>query len=290
MAMNERGQAAVAMAATDRLVRAAYKPAGQAFDTTRVLGAVNYGVVPPAIAIDGQGTATEVWEDSDGETDTMRSGSFSHDGAGTRSTIGSVPSYVQEAAPEACVAQGQTVAARSSRAVIARTAYETYTGCLLARGTPVDLAAPWLVPVGDSTNVQLPATFAVAGPFAAAVVSAYGHDGSTSSWVSVIDLRDELDGQSHFGPALGAGALNADVPALRVTSTGAAAWVAVKRAPAKRFTRTRGIVKHVYGLAPGSGAPRLLAQGKRIAPASLRLRDGGVSWRDGKRRHSAGVH
>jgi hypothetical protein len=123
------------------------------------------------------------------------------------------------------------------------------------------------------------------------VVSAHGHDGSTSSWVSVIDLRDELGGQSHFGRAIGGAALDADVPALRVTSTGAAAWVAVARAPRKRLTRTStsGIVKYVYSLAADSNAPRLVARGKRIVPASLRLRDGRVSWRDGKRRHSVAV-
>lgn len=292
LAINDRGDAVIAFTQDSRWLAGAYRSEGGKFGPARLLAPVPAWLT---VGIDGAGVATVVWEDSDGEQVALRVRRFSEDGAEAVRTIATVPTFVQEQPPEACVPNGATVLKRGSRAVITSARYPAYTACLLGRGQPVDLGRIQPYGPGDFTEVQAPPRFALRGPFAAAVVSAYNHDMTTSSYVSVVDLRDDLGGFSTAAPALPSSA-PAAVPALKLAPGGAPAWIACSSVrhkdgrPPGRCTRTGRAEKQVFVLPPHTPVAfpgRRVAKGRHIDPASLTISGGRVLWRDGKRRYSA---
>jgi hypothetical protein len=297
LAMNERGDLALAWVQPARSVMAAYRPAGGTFGLPMLLGVAPFVIhggqqppLSPALSLDGAGTATAVWEDSDGETVGMRARRFDAAGPGSAATLATLPAYVQEAPPEACVPAGYRVLARSGRAVVAQGSSSPFqvAGCLLARGALLDVAFPRFTG-GGFTDVQLPLRVAVAGPFVASVVRSSYHGGISATNISILDLRDEWSGQSRSGPAL-TGANTGPVPALRLKRDGSAAWIACP--PGKKGARgwCRGgskRIKQVYAFGLSRDAPKVVGQGAKIDPASLRIGTDSVRWRDGGHRRSA---
>jgi hypothetical protein len=289
LAINEHGDAALAWVSGARTVRAVYRRAGGALGAAMTVGtAGGAGSRPPSVAIDGAGTAMAVWEEGDGESVFVRSRSFARVPSGTKGTVVTLPAYTQEAPPEACVPDGFSVVAKSARAVVAGAA-RNFVGCLLARGITVDLSRTWPYMVGEFSEVQAPARVAVAGPYAASVVLTYFHGGSTGTAVSIVDLRDPLSGLSRVAGGINTGD-TAQVPALRLRRDGAAAWIACP--PAKK--RARGTcwrgsqrIKQVYAFGLSRSSPKLVGQGAKIDPASLKIGITRVRWRDGKHRRSA---
>jgi hypothetical protein len=290
LAMNERGDVAIAWVEPTRRVMAAYRPAGGTLSPPMLLGVAPFFLhggreppLSPALSLDGAGTGTVVWEDSDGETIGIRARRFGAAGAASPETVTTLPAYVQEAPPEACVPAGFTVLARSGRAVMVQGNSAPYlAGCLLARGILLPPQA-----VGSFTGVPLPLRVAVAGPFSAIVLTASGHHYSATV-ISISDLRDEWSGQSREGPASLAG--TATVPVLRLKRDGSAAWIAC--APGTK--RARGYcrlgskrIKQVYAFGLSRDVPKPVGYGPKIDPASLRIGTDRVWWRDGGRRRSA---
>jgi hypothetical protein len=178
------------------------------------------------------------------------------------------------------------VLARSGRAVVTQqTSSPFFTfGCLLARGVQVNLAHSRLI--SDLSDGGAP-PIAVAGPFTANLVGAYGHN-FAATYMSISDLRDEWSGQSRAGPA--AVANIATVPIIRLKRDGSAAWVACPpgRKGARGYCR-RGSkrIKEVYAFGLSRDLPYRVGYGAKIDPASLRIGTDRVWWRDGGRRRSA---
>ena len=291
VAMNDRGDAAIVFALGPRWLAAAYRRPGGGFAPAGIIGTALSG--RPALGIDGTGSATAVWEDSDGENVTLRVRRFIDDQVVKAPDIATVPTFVQEQPPEACTPNGATVVKRGSRAVITIEPTLGFKGCLLARGTPVGLGRLYRYGAGSLTDIQGPPRVALRGPFAAAVVASFSHN-SSASYISVVDLRDELSDMTTVAPAV-AGFESAPVPALKLAPSGAAAWVACSplrrkdgRPPGSCTARGRSL-KQVYVVPAGSGfvtSARRVGAGQRIDPASLRVSAGRVSWRDGTRHRS----
>jgi hypothetical protein len=297
LAMNERGDLALAWVQPARSVMAAYRPAGGAFGLPMLLGVAPFIIhggqeppLSPALSIDGAGTATAVWEDSDGETVGVRARHFAAGGPGSAATAATLPAYVQEAPPEACVPAGYSVLARSGRAVVVGNSSSQLQigGCLLARGVLLDVAFPRFTG-GGFTDVQLPLRVAVAGPFVATVVRSSYHGGISATGISILDLRDEWSGQSRSGPAL-TGANTGPVPVLRSKRDGSAAWIACP--PGKKGARGAcrlgsKRIKQVYAFGLSRDTPKLVGEGAKIDPASLKIGTDRVRWRDAGHRRSA---
>jgi hypothetical protein len=291
LAMNERGDMAMAWVEPGRHVWAVYRPAGGGFGLPMLLGVAPFPVhgaleppLAPGLALDGAGTATAVWEDTDGETLAIRSRRFSAEGPGDAATVATLPTYVQEAPPEACVPEGTSVIARSGRAVVAGHTRDTHpTGCLLARGVPLRL-------VDFPSDAQWPLRVAVAGPFSALAVLNICHGCDGSTWIEITDLRDERSGLSRAGRALKAGTPGGPVPVLRLKRDGSAAWIACppgKKVPPAACASASRRLKQVYAFGLGRAVPKLVGQGGGIDPASLKIGTDRVWWRDRGRRRSA---
>jgi hypothetical protein len=291
LAMNERGDLAIAWVQSFRRVMAVYRAAGGKFGLPMLLGTApipaavsNPPPLVPALALDGAGIATAVWEDSDGETVALRTRRFSAAGPGGEATAATVPTYLQEAPPDACVPAGTSVLAQSPRAVVAGGPNDDHpTGCLLARGVPIKLAD---FPGG----AQWPLRVAVAGPFSALAVLSVCHGCDGSTWIDITDLRDDRSGLSRSGPAVITRTPNAPVPVLRLKRDGSAAWVACP--PEKKGARgacSAGSrrIKEVYSFGLSRDTPRLVDRGWKIDPASLRIGTDRIWWRHGARRRSA---
>jgi hypothetical protein len=170
------------------------------------------------------------------------------------------------AASPACGPAGSRTVVASKRAVIFHSRGGAFYGCLAARGKPVFLALDTL-PLG---------TPHVAGPFAAFSRPAH-HDGATDEDVPATVLSIGLcrsDGR-RFKYNRAAGDSVSD---LVLSRYGDVAWIArqggtyrVAKLDAST-TRTR---------------PVTVAESGAIAPRSLTLKSGRISWRDGTARHSA---
>lgn len=232
---------------------------------------------PPAVAIDGAGTETVVWEEPGGERVRVRERRASATGEVSLQTIATLPSFVREAPESACVPKGAKVLRRTERAVL--TASGSYRhACLRKRGVSVDVGV--LRPQG-SGDTFLDAPLALAGPFGATVLSEFSHIDDTGTWVAITDLRDERSGESRSVNALAPG-VTATVSGLRLAPSGAAAWVAsAVRAPGLSSDERR-----LMAWSTTRAKPRLVAKGTRIVPRSLKLAGGRLTWREGKRRHS----
>jgi hypothetical protein len=279
-------------------IGAAYRGGGGKFGPVAQLASVPYKVgwaaippVVPAIAMDERGSGTIVWEESDGASVRLRLRQLAGVGAGPASTIGKVPTFVQEAPWPTCFPPGGRTLVRTARSVIVGTVVLPYTttGCLFRRGVPIDLRWTYPYPVGNSAYVQKPPRLLLAGPYAAAVTEPIGHGGDVSTWISIVDLRDEATGLNRNGPAVTPSAY-AEVPAIRLAANGAAAWVACgpfTSAHAGKCLRGGKRVKQVLAFGLDSRTPRVVGRGTRIDPRSLKLRGSRVVWQDGTRRRSA---
>lgn len=290
--IDEAGRAAGVWITPRRRIGASYREAGGAFGRVAQLASVPFRIgsawpppLAPGIAFDGQGVATVVWEESDGGTVRLRSRRLTPAGAAAATTIAAVPAFVQEAPPGACFPLGGTIVASSPRSVIVRTVSpDTTTGCLLGRGYPIDVRWVRPYPVGDTSHVAYPPRVALAGPFAALLLEASSHS-NIFEWISIVDLRDEVSGQSRNAAPLGLTSYP-QIPVIRVQSNGAAAWVACRPSRA-RCARGAKQIKYVLAFGLESAKPHVVGRGTRIDPRSLKLRGDRVFWQDGARRRSA---
>jgi len=304
--MNARGDAAVVWANSSRNLLGAYAPAGSGFGAGQLLGAIPFGVggqlitppLSPDVAIDGSGRATAVWEQGDGETVRLQSRDIGAAGPGPLTTAETVSAFDQVAPPSACTPSGGRVLLRGSRAVVVRTPGGTF-GCLLARGELVPLNRTYPYPRGDASPTQpyQPPAMTLAGPFLASVVEIGNHDASTSTLMTLTDLRDEVSGIGRAAnatpPARGQVGERAVVPALKLKPNGAMAWIACavdfRRPPNVRRTcrRPGGLTKQLWAWNLADGKPRLVAHGKRIDPRTLKLNGSRLTWKAGKRHRAA---
>jgi hypothetical protein len=290
LAMDEGGNLAMAWVQPPRRLMAVYRPAGGAFGLPMLLGFAPFtnhgGLEPPlapALALDGAGTATAVWEDSDGETVGIRSRRFSAAGPGAAADVATLPAYVQEASPEACVPAGKNVLAHSSRAVVVGNGSSDITGCLFARGIRVPL-------VSFPEEAQWPPRVVVAGPFSALAALSICHGCNGATWITITDLRDESSGMSRAGPALKGATPGGSLPVLRLKRDGSATWIACP--PGKQGARGAcknggKRIKQVYAFGLSRDVPKLVGQGAKIDPASLKIGTDRVRWRDRGHRRSA---
>lgn len=171
-----------------------------------------------------------------------------------------------DAGSSGCTPAGSTTVAAGKAARIFRSHGGAFYGCLRSRGVPVFLA----------TKTLPLRTAHVAGPFAAFSRPPH-HDGQTDedmpATVSSIGLcRSDA---RRFKYNVGAGDAVTD---LVVSRHGDIAWIA----------RVGGIYRVVKLDTSASRRPgSVLDRSATIAPRSLTLKSGRVSWRDASVRHSA---
>jgi hypothetical protein len=279
-AVNDRGDAAAVWNGTARLVRGVYRRAGsRSFGATRTLASrdpLSTGafyapsIEQPSIALDDSGRATATWEVSDGTT--VRAIVRDFDASGLRAPVAvdALPTLTQEAPSESCRPAGVPIR-RSTRdsTVFGSNTFNLY-GCLLARGTPVELA-PRLFDVVD----QPPRTMSLAGPFVALGRDFSGR-GFAYSRFTVIDLRDEHYGLNREADLDGPGM--ATLLDSRLKANAAAAWISRRRG---------GKLKRVWAWDQRRSRPRLLDRGLRVAPRSLELKGSRLTWRRRGKLHHA---
>jgi hypothetical protein len=288
VAIDDAGDAAVAwQTGYGRRFRAAYKAAGERDWTRRlVLAPVlpfspgTYG--PPALALDASGTATAVWEESDGDTVRTITREFRGSSLSPRTEVGSVPAYVAERPPSACRPAGSRMLRGTSRVNVFKRG--GMYACLFDRGVPVFLGG------GDSsTATPFPSnTMAVAGPLIAYGYSYLERD-DEGSLIEVVDLRDPEFGnnratrmeKSDYGILL----------ASAVRPNGAVAWLSCSGGDyengSAKDCRRRERVKHVWMLGSRDGGKHRLDSGRTIDPRTFELHRSRLTWRHGgKLRHA----
>jgi hypothetical protein len=148
--------------------------------------------------------------------------------------------------------------------------------CLLRRGTTVTLSTP---EQGRLVSIE---HLTFAGPVIAFTRSTHGVDtGSTDIAVVNVASRRTLLTVPQVGGFIDACFISfQEVTDLVVTARGSVAWLVRKGAQCKTTTY------EVYS-AQKSGAPTLLEEGPAIAPKSLRLSNGTVSWQNAGQQKSA---
>jgi hypothetical protein len=278
IAGNDQGDAAVAWAEDNYEVRAKYRAAGAAqFSAPRTLapGRVfprspsGLPTPQPGLAIDDSGRATAAWELWDGATVSTIVRDFDASGSAAPLTVDVVPSFVQEAAPEACRPAGARILRSSKEATVFRGRFDRIYGCLLGRGHPIDLGQ-----FGE-LEPQPARTMGLAGPFVAYGLDFIGH-GDAFSRFYTIDLRDDDSGFNR-ATDLDGGHL-AVLHAARGTPTGAVAWVS---------RRDGGKVKRVWVWNRTAKKLRLLDASRRVEGRSFRLKGSQLTWRRaGQLRHA----
>lgn len=282
--MDDAGDVAFAWFDGERRVFASYRPAGGKVQKPRLIARRPPLAQPqsdlPGLAIASGGRATVAWEESDGSTIRTRARDFAAAKTYRAQTLGTLPAFVREGPPEACRPPGEDVLLSSSQATVLGP-LDNPSACLLARGAPVPL-------VPDSSFGEMlvsPGAMSLAGPLLAYVTHSNGHSESTTA-VSVIDLRDPDSGVN--GGVYPEGFDHTtDVIATRLKPNGAVAWIDCPSGD--HCSRVGGANKHLAVLDAHAHAhePRRLDSGRRIDPASFRLRGSRLTWRNaGKLRHA----
>jgi hypothetical protein len=287
VAIDEAGNTAVAwQTGGGRRFGAAYRAARQPHWTERLVLASDrpfppHTYEPPGLAIDGTGTATAVWEESDGDSVRTVARDFRGSSLGRRTIVGSLPAYVAAAPPSACRPAGSKVLRSTSRVTIFKRG--GLYACLLERGAPLFMG-------GDSSlDEPFPShTMAIAGPLVA-----YGDnfldEGDEGSIMLVVDLRDP-----EFGINRGTRMETTDYGILLATvlrRSGAVAWLScpdgLYEGGSAKDCRRRERVKHVWVRGSRDGSKRLLDSGRAIDARTFKLRGSLLSWRHGgKLRHA----
>ena len=273
VAVDDRGDAAVAWQARNHTVSGAYSPAGGGLGKPLLLARARpvapggYGL--PAVAIAGSGRATAAWEESDGVRVRTFVRSFDSSVRRRAALVDTVPSFVREGPPAVCRPAGASIVKSSRQATVFFAPSDGLRGCLLARGAPVRLAEAL-----DSTESTQHGGIALTGPLVAHANDFEGH-GSNFSEMRVTDLRDPVSGLNRATLLHGTHA-TAELLASRLKANGAVAFVDLL-----------GATKHVKVWDARATRPRRVDSGRRINGNSLRLRGSIVSWRKAGKRHRA---
>jgi hypothetical protein len=269
LAVNDRGDAAVAWAEDDYEVRAMYRSAGRELSTARTLAprrswpssAFFLPMIQPGLAIDDSGRATASWERTDGTTVTTTVRDFNASGSEAPVVVDTLPSFTREGPPAACRPAGARVLRSSKAVTVFRGRFDRVYGCLLGRGQPVALGQ-----FADQ-EPQPARGMGLAGPFVAYAVD-YPGRGYAFSRLYVLDLRDDVWGFNRMTDLESSG--SAKLLAARVTPAGAVAWITRRR---------HGVVKRVWQWNRKQSRPRLLDASRRIDASTLRLRGSRLTWR-----------
>jgi hypothetical protein len=273
VAVDDRGDAAVAWQARNHTVSGAYGPAGGVLGKplrlarARPLAPGGYDL--PAVTIAGNGRATAAWEESDGARVQTFVRSFDRSVRRRAALVDTVPSFVREGPPSACRPAGASIVKSNRQATVFFTPSDGLRGCLLARGAPVRLAE-----VLDSTESTQHGGIALKGPLVAHANDFEGH-GNNFTEMRVTDLRDSLSGVNRAALLKGTHA-TAELLASRLKANGAVAFVDLL-----------GATKHVKVWGAHATLPRLVDSGRRINENSLGLRGSIVSWRNAGKLHRA---
>ena len=268
LAFVERGGSTAAPVVVDRASR------GQSFEA---------GASP--LLLPGRGDrATVVFERSNGARVSLIARDVRPGSVGPRLTLASDPSFVREAPSRACFPKGGKVIVRTSEVAVTDFGDETYVACLLKRGVPVAIEGEQ----GDSRVLGLPA---VGGPLVAYAVVECGPLDCADLLV-VEDLRSQVYGRRRvFNSSDTDVGLNR-IAALRVSPRGDVAWIHCPGCDPPEAGRARvpsGSVAAVWTLAVTDAEPKLLENGRGIAPRSLEIAGTKVRWRRNGRQRSASL-
>ena len=260
-------------------VRAAHRPAGAAFGRPVRLGRAVATNPPraPSVAIGPDRRALVAWEEFDLERVHQLTRTLGPDGAGGRREFASSRPWVRQDAPSGCFPRRGRTVARNGRAHVfrmrVRSEGDLLFGCLLASGAYEELSFNAFRAV-DLT-----------GPLVAfAEETCRGTDGCSTE-LRVRDLRS-FAGISRLAE-LGPGE-HPQLGSIRLKPNGAVAWIACPgdrgaSFGSNRLCRRPGVLARVYAMHASVERERLLAVGRRIDPASLRLSGSLLTWRDGRR-------
>ena len=279
--VDDAGDVALAWFDDQRRVLASYRAAGGKPQKPRLISP-RPPVAPrlsdsPGLAITSTGRATVAWEASDGATVRTVARDFSRGKTYAPRLVGALPTFVQEAPPEACTPPGQPLVLSTPEATIFTRDGRPYA-CLRARGVPVALAPEPEQSAGVSSST------AHAGALIAYPAYYLGHSTDNTS-VKVTDLRDPFSGVNREVDPEGFDH-SPTVLQIRLKSNGAVAWIDCPSA-AGNCGRVGGAVKHVAALDSRALKMRRLDSGRRIDPTSFRLRGSTLTWRKrGKVRHA----
>jgi hypothetical protein len=285
MRMNANGDAAIAWGARRLRVRAAYRAASGTFSAPVTVAPARptapQDVMRPALAIDGRGRATVTWERSDGAHVYTLARSIRNARLGRPRLLARKRSFVREGPRSTCTVpyEGQRIVRRTRLATLISGATGEYYGCLLARGTRIDL--------GGFDGIYPPK--AIAGSLVAAAIDFCEEGDDCATMVEVVDLRDEWLGVNRF---VSAGPGYSEIRSLVLKRDGAVAWAGCSSRYGPAYGRVgyeckRGDAsRRVFALDRRSRKPRQLDVGRRIDPKSLRLRGSRLSWlKAGRRRY-----
>jgi hypothetical protein len=283
VAVNERGDAAVAWGAdgffVDGLVRSAGGPFGQPLLLSRpALGGL------PAVAVDADGVATALWRQNDGERVNEMTRRFSAGGLEPAEPIASAPAYHRDpGGPRMCHPPGSTTLLQNGQVRVYRQhgGYHAKFACLLASGRRETLDFGF----GDFTSIaKPPPAIALAGPLVAYTYfdeecgTCGGREG-----VTVTDLRLRLPANG-FGPAGDPDPTTYDygrIERIVLRRDAAVAWTQCAGSHADcRSGRAR---VRVFKLDSGAAYQKLVAKGRGIPSRSLRLRGEKIAWRQSGR-------
>jgi hypothetical protein len=284
VAVNNRGDLAVAWDSGDHLIRGAYRASGGSFGTPIVLAPARPfapgGPDYPSVAIDGTGRATAAWEQTDGSMVKTVVRDFDSSGAAAAAVVDSLPTYRQEQPRRACTAE--PLLRRSPSATVFWFNGNVY-GCLFARGTWVMLNTDDEIPFPQST-------MSLAGPFVGYAIDVAAH-GVEESYIVVTDLRDEYFGLNRSTELETRD--TGELAATRVRRNGGLAWISCPTPEVSLGTLDRGCarpggwVKHVFAWDSHAAKRRLLDNGRTIDPHTLRLHGSLLTWRHGRKLHHA---
>jgi hypothetical protein len=286
LAVDDAGDVAAAWQRRDHSVAAAYRGAGGAFGPPLGLAKARRlapgPVDPPALVLDGRGTATAAWEQSNGAKVATFTRSFDRTGTRPALRVDVVPSFVREGPRSECRPRKKAdLLAKSGRATVFWAGGSAYA-CLLARGVAVPLS------FSDDESTQTQA-FALAGPLVAYANDLSGHSTSLTT-INVTDLRDPVSGINRSADLAGP-ENTAFVPAIRLKSNGAVASIDCPDVgpndSSRACGRAGGSKKRVRLWNAGAARPRLVDAGRGIDPRTLKLRGSRLTWKHGRRlRHA----
>jgi hypothetical protein len=292
LAVDARGDVALAWHGSGDGVRAAYRDAATGSWSRPIAIAQPPGLipptyVPPGLALADSGQATVAWEESNGATVRTYTRAFQGSALGRVQLVDSTPAYFAESSPAACRPRGAPLLRRSARATVFVRPYFGFSevfGCLLRRGAAV--------PLTDRPSGFAAHTMSLTGPLVA-----YGADDldptGTNTVIEVTDLRDP-----EFGISRGAIMESKGFPttavllATRLRANGAVAWLSCQdysevRARTRECRRVGGDPKHLWVLASYAVEPRLVGHSRWIDRRTLKLRGSLLTWRDrGKLEHT----
>jgi hypothetical protein len=287
VAIDPGGTAAAVWSQPDLALAATYRTPTGPFSPPVLLAAARPGAPSrpyASLTIDGSGRATAAWEQANGRSVSLLTRAFDASGVEPPQLVSRQPSYVREGPARDCRPRDGHAVRATRDATVFRVDFSDgpspiYYGCLLARGTPVQMIAD---------NMFTP-SIRLAGPLVGYGANLCDPD-TCETDVLVRDLRDDTDGISRYvkaGPDD-----TSEVASLRLRSNGAVAWISCSSFnPADvvdaSCARPSGRLKRVSVLSSRSTVPRIVDTGARIDPRTFELRGSLLTWRNGTTTRSA---